>query len=87
MKTVFNGTEINCAVEEADFSKYIKRDITPYLVWYDSIKNSVTVDERADDSYIKYAAPRVYLLRQIWPSGPYDRGSGSSLFRNRYDAH
>lgn len=55
MKTIFNGTEINCTVEEADFSRYIKRDITPYLVWYDSIKNSVTVDERADDSYIKYA--------------------------------
>lgn len=55
MKTVFNGTEINCTVEEADFSRYIKRDITPYLVWYDSIKNSVTVDERADNSYIKYA--------------------------------
>lgn len=55
MKTIFNGTEINCTVEEADFSRYIKRDITPYLVWYDSIRNSVTVDERADDSYIKYA--------------------------------
>lgn len=55
MKTVFNGTEINCTVEEADFSRYIKRDITPYLVWYDSIKNSVTVDERADNNYIKYA--------------------------------
>ena len=56
MKTVFNGTEIRCTVEEANFSRYIKPDITPYLVLYDHDKNTVTVDERADDEYIKYAA-------------------------------
>ena len=56
MKTVFNGTEVKCDVGEKNFSKIVKPDVTPYLVWYDNIENKIYVDERADDSYIKYAA-------------------------------
>lgn len=60
MRTVFNGVKIDTKVKKenlrAKLQKYLGIEVhTNSLVQYDAKKNVVTIDERADANYAKYA--------------------------------
>lgn len=52
----FLGVIINCNLSRYDYSGYFGKEITDSLVQYDPGTNTVTVDERANEFYVRYAA-------------------------------
>ncbi len=54
MKFDLNGKTIECNTAKFDYSQVFE-GVTDALVQYEEKSNTVTVDERASDSYAKYA--------------------------------
>ncbi len=55
MNINFNGKRLRFNLNKVDYSKYFG-EVTDSLVQFDGETNTVTVDERASDSYARYAA-------------------------------